>query len=292
MTVSSTSISAVIPAYNAEGFLRSAIESALSQTLKPIEIVVVDDGSKDNTFKIASSYGPPVVAFQQLNQGPASARNLGICRSHGEWIAFLDADDTWLPYKLERQAEFTDPGVGLIYCLARGRSLSAPDNLTFEELWCQNHIVNSSTLVQRATLDQCGGFDPDPTLIGVEDYNLWLRIAAAGWRIRSLPEELCSYTPHHNSLSHQILRSSSGHFANAKKVAAQMQLSRAKLREKEISICNAFGFDCLFVRDMLNARKFLRQSLGHCVSARALAGLVASYVPIRILDWRRSLFQK
>src|SRR5207245_10321268 len=176
------SVSVVIPAYNSEAFLRTAIESALTQTLRPAEVLVVDDGSKDGSFKLASSYGPPVIALTKRNGGPASARNYGVHVSRGEWIGFLDADDAWLPHKLERQAGPIDSGVGLVHSKARGGPLSVPDELTFDQLWSRNVIVNSTALVRRAAFFQTCGFDPDPSLIGVDAYDLSLVIVAAGRR--------------------------------------------------------------------------------------------------------------
>src|SRR5437879_689920 len=280
------SVSVVIPAYNSEAFLRTAIESALTQTLRPAEVLVVDDGSEDGSFKRAISIGPAVIALTKRNGGPASARNYGVHVSRGEWIGFLDADDAWLPHKLERQAGLIDSGVGLVHSKARGGPLSVPDELTFDQLWSRNVIVNSTALVRRAAFFQTGGFDPDPSLIGVEDYNLWLRIVAAGWRIRGFPEELCFYSPDSNSLSRQTLRFASASFANVRKLAAQLQLSHEQLWEKELLLCDEFGFSCLSVRDMQNARKFLWEGLGRRFTAKRLSGLAATYVPKRVLDWR------
>src|SRR5215831_9228869 len=96
-------ISVVIPAYNAEGCVGRAIESALSQTHRPIEVLVVDDGSLDGTSEVVASYPAPVRLLRKANGGPASARNLAAREARGDWLALLDADDSWLPEKLERE---------------------------------------------------------------------------------------------------------------------------------------------------------------------------------------------
>lgn len=101
-------VSAVIPAYNAAGCVGRAIRSVLAQTRPVIEILVIDDGSCDDTSSVAERFGPPVRVIRQANAGPSAARNRGAWAARGEWLAFLDADDTWLPPKLERQAGHFD----------------------------------------------------------------------------------------------------------------------------------------------------------------------------------------
>jgi glycosyltransferase involved in cell wall biosynthesis len=97
-------ISVVIPCFNGEKYIRETIRSVLQQSLAPIEILVIDDGSKDRSAAFAASFGPPVRVLRQSNRGQAAARNVGIRAAEGDWIAFLDADDLWHPTKLERQA--------------------------------------------------------------------------------------------------------------------------------------------------------------------------------------------
>ena len=109
------SISVVIPCYNAAQFLGETLDSVLGQTYTPLEVIVVDDGSTDDSAAIAESYGPPVRVICQENQGESVARNRGIQEARGDWIAFLDADDVWMPTKLERQTEMIEPGVVCVY---------------------------------------------------------------------------------------------------------------------------------------------------------------------------------
>ena len=102
---SKPTISVVIPCYNAAPFLRETLESVFVQTYPPLEIIVVDDGSTDESAVIAESFGSPVRVIRQENQGESVARNRGIEEAGGDWVAFLDADDLWLPNKLERQIQ-------------------------------------------------------------------------------------------------------------------------------------------------------------------------------------------
>src|SRR3972149_3633636 len=99
----SRSVSVVIPCYNGAVYLHETIESALAQTHSPLEVLVIDDGSTDDSAAIADSFGSPVRVIRQTNQGESVARNRGIDEARGDWIAFLDSDDVWNPTKLERQ---------------------------------------------------------------------------------------------------------------------------------------------------------------------------------------------
>tara|TARA_R110002049_G_scaffold2750_10_gene22455 strand:+ start:102905 stop:103891 length:987 start_codon:yes stop_codon:yes gene_type:complete len=107
-SLESASVSVVIPCFNASRFLSETIQSALDQTHSPLEVIVVDDGSTDNSATIADSFGPSVRVIRQSNQGESVARNRGIDEARGDWIAFLDADDLWLPQKLEKQLAAID----------------------------------------------------------------------------------------------------------------------------------------------------------------------------------------
>lgn len=111
-------VSAIIPCYQAEPFLRDALDSVLEQTCPPLEVIVVDDGSTDKSVEIARSFGPPVRVIVQAKpkQGPGKARNRGWLEARGEWLAFLDADDLWNPQKLEKQLGAIDgPDVVLVH---------------------------------------------------------------------------------------------------------------------------------------------------------------------------------
>lgn len=111
-----TTVSVVIPCYNGAKFLRETLGSALAQTLPPLEILVIDDGSTDDSADLARSYGPPVRVISQENQGESFARNRGIEEAKGEWVAFLDADDLWMPEKLASQVRAIGPGIIAACC--------------------------------------------------------------------------------------------------------------------------------------------------------------------------------
>lgn len=124
-----SSVSAVIPCYNGEAYLAEAIESVLRQTRPVDEIIVVDDGSKDRSVEVARSFGARVRVIEQPNSGPSAARNAGIDAATGDWVALLDADDMWLPHKIERQLEAAAGAPDAVCILSNLRHHGLKDDL-------------------------------------------------------------------------------------------------------------------------------------------------------------------
>jgi glycosyltransferase involved in cell wall biosynthesis len=186
-------LSVVIPAWNAAAYLRRAIESVLRQTARPREIIVVDDGSTDDTAAIAAEYASAVTCVRQAHQGLSVARNEGVARSRSDWVAFLDADDEWLPTKLERQLAILRgyPGLRWCSCHRRDVGLGVEDfavSASTLALLAQRPILPlvavmaaglsvapSGIVVARTVLRDSGGFDP--SLCYSQDRDLWLRVA-------------------------------------------------------------------------------------------------------------------
>ncbi len=278
------SISVVIPAYNSAGFIGSAIESVLSQTLPATEVIVVDDGSSDNTAEVVSKYPAPVRLIRQANGGPAAARNHGIREAVGDWIGLLDADDAWLPTKLERQAELTgDPKVGVIHSWPGATSVPARAN--FNDLWERNIVHTSSVLVRQSAVNQAGGFDEDRALISVEDYNLWLKIAANNWEFVLCPGALHVYSPAPNNLSSQREKMAAAEMVNIEKIGKLLKLSPAKVKNRRVSVCREYAREMLYHREMTAARRLLLSQ----PSLRTAGWLLATLTPPALLDWRRGL---
>ena len=196
------SVSVVIPAYNAVATLEAAIASVRHQAYSPIEILLVDDGSTDASPEVIRRLAvADLRAFRQPNRGVSAARNTGIREARGELIAFLDADDEWLPGKLARQVEFLSlrPEVGLVYTLieqvdADGRITGVrpwkPGRDDYAHLYHSNRIATSSVLVRRELLLRAGLFDESIRV--TQDYDLWLRIAAIS-PFAGIPEPLTRY---------------------------------------------------------------------------------------------------
>lgn len=282
----------VIPAYNAAGTLAVALDSVLAQTLAPAGVVVVDDGSPDREAlaAVVAGYGDRVRLLQQANAGPAAARNAGARAAHGQWIAFLDADDSWLPHKMERQlALAVDARVGLLHGSAHKQVPPLPRELDFDTLWRRNRICTSMTVVRREAFETLGGFDADPALLGAEDYHLWLRIAHAGWRVLACQERIGHYTPAAGSITSRIERCAAGEIHNAITLGEQLRLPPQQVARKLRHIRTDFGQHLLHARQLQVARRLLTLALASRPSLKRLGLWSATFVPTSLLDLRRRL---
>src|SRR5438132_13618593 len=183
-------VSVVIPAYNAERFVEEAVRSALGQTLRPVDVVVVDDGSSDRTAAVAAAVDPKVDVVRTPNRGVAAARNAGAGRARGSVLAFLDADDVWLPTKLAQQVallgEHAD--LGLVHCgvqdvdqsgVPLGIHLDGMSGQVADELLLFRRPVllggGSAAVFPRAAFEAVGGFDE--RLSTSADWDLFYRVA-------------------------------------------------------------------------------------------------------------------
>jgi glycosyltransferase involved in cell wall biosynthesis len=203
--------SIIIPAYNAEAYLGEAIESALVQKGVKLEVIVVNDGSTDRTVDIAESFGYRVKVISQENRGISAARNAGSCHARGNVLAFLDADDVWLPQKLAVQEMKLQAGFKAVYTNRYnfGRIGDLPevhsDIVSMEEgdLWesllSGNMITTSSLVIDREIFESCGGFNVG--LRFCEDWDLWLRCAETH-QIGYCVQPLVKYRIHSTSSSH------------------------------------------------------------------------------------------
>lgn len=158
-------VSVIIPVYNGERYLAEAIESVLAQTHRPLEVIVVNDGSTDGSAALAAGFGPPVRVLDVARGGGVVARNQGAAVARGAWLAFLDADDLWLPDKLRLQlaAAEADPGVAVIFGGVEHFLSPELDERARQRLYCPLGIARgqlpSALLVRRATFASLGGFD-------------------------------------------------------------------------------------------------------------------------------------
>ena len=212
-------VSVVIPAHDAAAYLPQAIDSVRAQIGGiATEIVVVDDGSKDETQEVLAGYGSRVRWVSQENAGPASARNHGARLARGRWLAFLDADDLWHPCKLARQLERAGDDLALVYTdrvdfgdgrvslLSQRVRLAEGD--VFEPLLLGNFITLSSVIMRRRAFVEAGGFCEE--LFGTEDYDLWLRHASR-YPVGLCREPVTYYRRHPGGLSRDPQRMVAAH---------------------------------------------------------------------------------
>ncbi|WP_161539548.1 glycosyltransferase family 2 protein [Paramagnetospirillum kuznetsovii] len=205
-------VSVIMPAYNSAATITRALASIAAQEVRPKEVIVVDDGSTDDTIERIKSMagrmnGIHLRAFTQANQGAGAARNRAIAAATGTWLAFLDSDDEWLPAKLRRSLEVSEGG-GLIMSShnlfnigpdgtetlndSRARWLRDPDD-PYRTLFLRGFISSSTVLVRRDAVVAVGGFDA--TLRSAQDYELWLAVlATAGNRFETFADPLLRYT--------------------------------------------------------------------------------------------------
>jgi len=210
-------VTVIIATYNAIAYLPSTVDSVIKQTFTDFELLIVDDGSTDETVEwVSKLVDPRVRLISQANQGVSVARNQGIANAQGEYIAFLDADDLWEPIKLEKQVNCLDenPQVGLVHTSIvnideQGKFLAAVDasdvqGNVLKHIVEENLILcGSAPMVRRSCLEAVQGFDQK--LMSAEDWDLWIRLAAR-YDFAVVREPLVLYRQHLNSKSNNIER--------------------------------------------------------------------------------------
>jgi glycosyltransferase involved in cell wall biosynthesis len=290
-----------MPCYNAEAFVREAVDSVLAQRHPDTELVVVDDGSSDGSRALLSAYGPAIRLIEQDHGGAYRARNAGLAAATGEFVAFLDADDYWHPDCLAKlHGALVAAGADLAYCGwqnvgsgARGREpyvppdYSAGDAVAAFLASCPWPI--HAALIRRAAVQGVGGFAE--RLVTAEDYDLWLRLLAHGARIVRVAEVLAFYRWHGTG---QLSAVRWRQVRDARRVkrsfvaahpALVRHLGRRRLRELIDGPVREAAYDAYWRRDLASARKLFRELLwAGGVRPRDLKYLLASQVPRPLLQ--------
>lgn len=202
-------VSIVIPTHNRAEFLGAAVRSVLCQSFQDFEVVIVDDGSNDCTSTMVDTFRDERIHYirHRMRRGGAAARNTGIARASGEYVAFLDDDDEWFPEKLERQMNImlaSPPQVGGVYTgyfivnrsdgSTCGQVIARNRGYLYPPILAENLIGGTSSVVlRRACLERVGWFDE--TLPSFQDYDLWIRVAR-GFEFECIPEPLLKYFVH------------------------------------------------------------------------------------------------
>ncbi len=302
-------VSVVIPTFDRADFLPAALDSVLAQEGVPLEVIVVDDGSTDETASVLQRYGDRIVSLRQPNSGPAIARNRGIAVARGEWVAFLDSDDMWEPGALRRllDAATANPDAGLI--TLRGRVVTSDGRPTQRiigkqspgtEFTPQSFLERDSggvltPMVRRHLLLEVGGYDE--TLATAEDCDLWLRLSFRTRMLlvdeplllRRVHEENVSSDQHLNARMWlrilEKLRLEQPEFVRSHPRLFQRSLAKEHLRLGRECLARAAAEPAMLSR----ARENLRRSLGYRpLSRRGWVYLAWSYLsPSTFGSWRR-----
>lgn len=287
-------VSVVIPVFNSAPLIGTALGSVFRQSFADFEVIVVDDGSEDREA-LERSLAPwtnRIVYVRQPNGGPGKARNTGIAHATGDLIAFLDADDEWLPEKLGRQVEYFEqhPETGLLHTglvgkPAAGAASAGPPRHAFCELFHTAFFINTLTvMVPSPVLADVGGFD-ERREVHVEDWDLWLRIAAH-YPIGCIPEPLALHRPG-GMMSRQVERTYAAQELVIDKSRALCRLACAAHRLAP-ERCNRtrrhvlhrdWGCDRLQAGDCRGAREQLRRALSYAPwDARTRLLLLSTFV--------------
>ncbi len=275
-------VSAIIPAYNCAKFIGGTIESALGQTHHLFEIIVVDDGSQDETARVAASY--PVTVIHQENGGMASARNTGARSAGGDWLAFLDHDDSWHADKTEQQLKYARPGISAVF----SEKFPGTDAVTFSDMFERNCGGNpSSTMILAEVLRDLGMFDEDRALMGVDDYNLWLRFLIGGYRFAGTPNYY-AYKPSEGHFGGQLEKMLAAELLNIDKISTLAKLDRQTVERRKRRLRIEYLPELIGTRRLQAVREQLR-ALGFDRETRKYW---AAFLPEWVLDLRRSLARR
>lgn len=208
-------VSVLVPTFNCAKYLGRAINTALNQTYSDFEVIIVDDGSTDETKEVVAQFGNKVTYYYQPNKGLSVARNVTLGKASGEFVAYLDADDMWYPQKLERHIAFLDahPECGFVHSditvineddevlyprfnQDTGRKVPVGDCIRDLVKRCHIQIL---TVVERRTCSEAVG-NFDPRLLVAQDYFRWIMIASHGWKVGYIDEPLAMYRWRNGSL--------------------------------------------------------------------------------------------
>jgi len=269
-------VSAVIPAYNAGPLIEDAVRSALAQTYPHLEVIVVDDGSTDDTCARVAAFESRVTLIRQANAGCAAARNTGIRRSRGTYVASLDADDVWFPEKIASvvQAFEQDDQAGAVYHWwsfvgidgKAGPQIYAPvhNGDVVEPLLMGNFLSPSAVTIRRTCLDQVGLCDP--SVSWGEDYDLFLRMALAGHRFQCVPKTLARIRLSDRSMTSNPARQGRGQRAvldrafDSDALPARLRMPQVRASAYQTLLVNT-AMSCLWRGHLEDARAFLLEGV-------------------------------
>ncbi len=290
-------VSVVIPTYNSITYLPKTIESVLNQTFTDFEVIIIDDGSSDNTQEwISNLEDPRIKTVVQTNQGVAVARNTGIAAASGDYIAFLDSDDLWKPTKLEKQVQCLEanPGIGLVNTwienidkqgnyLATVPAPEAEGNVWNQIIEENLVLCGSVPMIRRCCFESVGEFDSN--LLSAEDWDMWIRIAA-NCSFALIREPLVSYRQHLQSKSNNLEKHLLHRLRTIDKTFESVPLPLQHLKDRAYGRAYlAIAWKPLLQKDYKTANAYRKQSLIYFPELRNSA----SYKRLTLLTWAKQL---
>lgn len=300
-------VSVIIPTYNQPMLLCEAIDSVLNQTFNDLELIIVDDGSTDNTSDIIARYkkrSNKIRYFFQKNGGPSAARNAGIQLSNGEYVSFLDHDDILLPTKIEKQVDFlsTNKNFGMVFSNAyefnregvtkkyrlKNIDRRQMSGYILKYLIMRCFILSPSVMIRRTVLDDIGYFDT--RFLFSQDWDYWLRVARK-YEIGFLDEVLVGYRRHAGNITNNLeLHIKERHkvidFAFDKKIIPDAISKYVRL--SHAFICYEYGEECLVRGNRTKARsEFVKSLIYNPFNIKTYIVLIKAFIPSFILKYLR-----
>lgn len=298
-------VSVVIPTHNRADLLPRAIDSVLNQTYSNFEIIVVSDGSTDNTEEVVKSYSDKDSRIRFIGYSPARggniARNTGIEAAKGEYVAFLDDDDEWMPAKLEKQINVmeSDNRIGLVYTGVNIIYVNEGLRYSFigeskgdlsKEILLDNHIGTTSTvMVRKMILEETGAFDEK--LKALQDFELWIRVCQK-CLIGLVPEELINY--YNYTGTNQVSSSTQKYidafsYINTKHKSLLNELTTNQMSIKKMNECMLLANKAMRNGDSKLTRKYCVQALKYGLCKSALVYWVLSFTSFKTVLKIRSM---
>jgi glycosyltransferase involved in cell wall biosynthesis len=300
-------VTVIIPVFNASGHVVPALESVFAQNFADYEVILVNDGSSDTELleKAIEPYFSRIIYLKQENRGPSAARNLGIRQARGEWLAFLDSDDAWLPHYLAEQLKFlrNDPASDMVYCDAtlQGDTSSVGQTfmqlcpstgpVTFESLLVeQTQPITSGTVVRRRIVTEAGLFDEE--IRCSEDHDLWLRVVHTGGKIAYQRQALLLRNLRRGSQGSAPGRLFTGEIQTLKKLNEILDLSShtrkllvERLRTVQAALALIDGHEFLLAGDSNRAYQSLSRAQALAPTSKLLTALVGLRIAPRLTVW-------
>jgi glycosyltransferase involved in cell wall biosynthesis len=279
-------VSVIIPTYNRAHMVKDTIDSVLNQTYKNVEIIIIDDGSLDNTLDVLKVYNDKIKVLKQENKGNSAARNKGLLYATGEYVAFLDDDDQWMETKLETEVQYLEQNSSLAFVyvavdlfdnankIVGVRKKYSDEDCSFDRLYQNCTIISpSAALIRRANLDAIGNFDE--RLTQSSDYDLWLRLARK-YPFGYIDEILARYRIHEGNISRNL----DNRLVNFKRIFKKPSIRGDKIWiEKYIKISHAYYY----------IATLCYQNKNYLSAARYYFGAIVRYPFIGIFYWPKEI---